>query len=80
MKTILFAIIVLALTFSGCGNKPTSNDEMHDHGDGSAHTHENGEEHQNHDSVKQQEFTVEQDSVIHEHHDHNGDSTHSHPH
>ena len=80
MKTIIFALIISALTLTGCGNKTSSTEEIHDHGDGSTHTHDNGEVHQNHDTAQQQEFTVDQDSVIHEHHDHSGDSTHNHPH
>jgi len=79
MKTIIFAIIIAAFTLTGCGNQPSSN-EMHDHGDGSTHTHDNGEVHQHHDTIQQQEFTVDQDSVIHEHHNHSGDSSHTHPH
>ncbi len=79
MKTLLFALIISALTFAGCGTKSSSREETHDKGDESTHIHDNGEVHENHDTIQQQEFNVGQDSVSHEHHDHN-DSTHSHPH
>lgn len=80
MKTILFAIIISALIFSGCGDATKSTEETHDHSAGSTHMHDNGETHQNHDTVQQQEFTVDPDSTILEHHDHAGDSAHSHSH
>ncbi len=80
MKIILFAIITAALTFAGCGEASKSNGDIHDHGDGSTHSHDNGEIHQHHDTVQQQEFTVDPDSTILEHHDHAGDSAHSHSH
>lgn len=78
MKFILFAIIISALSISGCSNQ-SSKEEIHDQSDNSTHTHDNGEVHENHDTIQQQEFTIDQDSVMHEPHDDN-DSTHTHPH
>ena len=80
MKTIIFALVIAVLTFAGCGNNQKSTERSHEHGDGTTHTHENGDTHQNPDTVFQQEFTVDQDSVMHEHHEHDGDSTHDHTH
>ncbi len=81
MRNIFFIIILSSLTFAGCGNN-SSSDETHDHDSGSPHTHENNEDHQHHDTIQQQEFRVDQDSVVqnHEGHEHAGDSAHTHPH
>ncbi|MDQ3050448.1 MAG: hypothetical protein M3Q95_06145 [Bacteroidota bacterium] len=78
MKTFLFVMLYLTIVFTGCSNN-SSTDDTHEHEEGTSHAHENGEVHQDHDTIQQQEFTVEQDSASHQHHNHNGDSTHSHP-
>jgi hypothetical protein len=78
MKNIILVLLFSVFMYAGCGNKSSTNDS-HDHGDG-LHTHENGEVHQHNDTMQQQEFTIEQDSVIMEQHNHNCDTSHSHPH
>jgi hypothetical protein len=79
MKALLYLLIISALAFAGCSNKSSSTEDAHEHSDGSTHIHENGEVHETHDTIQQQEFTIDQNSVTHQHHDHS-DSTHSHPH
>ena len=78
MKKALVSMAFAALLFA-CNGKKTD-DHGHDHTDGT-HQHENGEAHADQpEEVKQEEFTVTQDSVVKiQEHDHShGEDGHQH--
>jgi hypothetical protein len=78
MKRITFYtfIAVTGLLISACSNK-SGEEQMHDHGDGNAHSHDQEEMHAVPDTVKQESFTVDSTSADH-HHD--GNMPHDHEH
>jgi len=78
VSKILMALLVsVAISFTGC--RDTKKEEAHDdhghtHGEGTDHTHE-------HEEVKQEEFTVGQDTIKVEEETHvhdNGETHHDH--
>ena len=76
MKKIFFLSAISIFLLSGCSGNQT---KEHDHNDGT-HEHNEGEAHQHSDTVKhneQKEFTVGEDTVKTNDHNHS-DSSHKH--
>mgnify|MGYP001825094950 FL=1 len=76
-KNLLALMVIIAISLTGC--RDTKKEEAHgDHG----HSHDEGSDHAHeHEEVKQEEFTVGQDSIISEEETHthdNGETHHDH--
>jgi hypothetical protein len=81
MKKLLFSMAIAGMLFSACNSKKNE-EHGHDHTDGT-HQHADDKEHQNHvtDTVSQEEFTAETDSVAtQEAHDHQHENVEKHDH